>query len=291
MNPRLRGYASVFGAAFFWGASGTLAKFLFQHQIPVMLVVQSRVLIAASFLTVALLFIDRKLLRISLSDLKDFALLGIIGVALCNYAFYMAVNLTNVGLAILMEFTAPAMVAIYVLVRKQERVSKVKTISILLSLAGSAIMLGAFNPSMHITAIGIFFGILSAVCFAFFNIYYKIANKHYSVWTAVTWTLITAGSFWLVLDGLGGVNPGHLATSDILILIGFSFSSIVLPYFFYFTGLKYLAPSTAIIVATLEPVVAILTSYAFLGEAFGLSQIAGGIFIISAVILLEAFRE
>ncbi len=256
-----------------------------------MLVVQSRVVIAALFLTVALLFIDSRLLRISLSDFKDFALLGVIGVALCNYSFYMAVNLTNVGLAILMEFTAPAMVAIYVLATGQERVSRVKTISVVLSLAGSAIMLGAFNPSMHITAIGIFFGILSAVCFAFFNIYYKVASKHYSVWTAITWTLTSAAIFWLLLDAVGAVNAGHMAVADIPILIGFSFSSIVIPYFFYFTGLKYLPPSTAIIVATLEPVVAIVTSFAFLGEALGLSQIAGGIFIVSAVILLEAFKE
>ncbi len=291
VSSRFKGYASIFGAAFFWGASATAAKYLFQDKVPVLLIVQSRVAIAAVLMTALLLFIDKRLLTVRVSDLKDFALLGILGVAGSNYTFYMAVNLTTVGIAILMQYTAPAMVAIYVLLSKQEHISRVKLFSILLSLAGSAIMLGAFNPHLHITMIGIFFGILSAACFAFFNIYYKIASNRYSVWTAVTWTLISAGAFWIILDVIAGINPGHIRTSEISVLIAFSVSSIVIPYFFYFTGLKYLVPSTAIIVATLEPVVAIVTSFIFLGESLALSQIAGGIFIVSAVILLEAFRE
>lgn len=291
VSPRLKGYLSIFGAAFFWGASGTAAKYLFQSDMPVMLVVQSRVVIAAVLLTIFLLFTDKRLLVVSLSDIRDFALLGILGVAGSNYTFYMAINLTNVGIAILTQYTAPAMVAIYMLLSKQEHISRIKTLSILLSLGGSSIMLGAFNPHLHITALGIFFGIMSAVCFAFFNVYYRVANKQYSLWTALTWTLISAGAFWLVLDGLAGVHTGSLEISRVWILILFSVSSIVIPYYLYFHGLKYLVPSTAIIVATLEPVIAIFTSFIFLGETLGLSQIVGGIFIVSAVILLEAFRE
>lgn len=290
-SPRVRGYASVFAAAFFWGASGTAAKYLFQNDLSVMVVVQSRVIFAALLLTLLLLFIDKRLFAAKISDLRDFALLGIIGVAGSNYTFYMAINLTNVGIAILTQYTAPAMVAVYMLLSRREHISKIKTLSILLSLGGSSVMLGAFNPHLHITAAGILFGILSAVCFAFFNIYNKIASGRYSVWTAVTWTLISAGVFWLILDALAVTSPGHVKVSDIPALIGFSVSSIVIPYYFYFTGLKYLVPSTAIIVATLEPVVAIVTSFLFLQEGLALSQIAGGIFIISAVILLEAFRE
>ncbi len=80
-----------------------------------MLVVQSRVVIAAIFMTVMVLVTDRKHLSISIRDLKDFALLGIFGVAGSNYTYYMAIQVTSVGIAILMQYTAPAMVAIYVL--------------------------------------------------------------------------------------------------------------------------------------------------------------------------------
>lgn len=256
-----------------------------------MLVVQSRVIIAALFLTMLFAIIDRKLLAISPGDLKDFVLLGVIGVAGSNYAYYMAIQVTNVGIAILMQYTAPAFVAIYMLLSRQERISKIKALAVVLSLGGSAVMLGAFNPEIHITAVGIFLGVASAVCFAFFNIYTKIASKQYSIWTAVTWTLICAGVFWLALDLVVGTETAHISPSSLAVLTAFSFSSIVIPYYFYFTGLKHLVPSTAIIVSTLEPVVAIVTSFIFLGETLRVSQIAGGIFVVSAVILLEVFRE
>ena len=256
-----------------------------------MLVVQSRVIIAALFLTVLFAIVDRRLLAVSPSDLKDFALLGIIGVAGSNYAYYMAIQVTNVGIAILMQYTAPALVAIYMLMSRQEKISKIKTLAVVLSLGGSAIMLGALNPKIHITAVGIFLGVVSAVCFAFFNIYTKIASKRYSIWTAVTWTLICAGIFWLVLDVLVGTEAAHISPLNLAVLTAFSFSSIIIPYYFYFIGLKYLVPSTAIVVSTLEPVVAIVTSFIFLGETMSVSQIAGGIFVVSAVILLEVFRE
>lgn len=294
MSPRFRGYLSIFAAAFFWGASSTGAKFLFEHHVPPMLVVQSRVIIAALFMTALLLITHKTSLRISLSDIRDFALLGVLGVAGSNYTYYMAIQVTSVGIAILMQYTAPAMVAIYVTLAGQERISRTKALAIALSLGGSAVMLGAFNPGMHITALGIFLGISSAACFAFFNIYQKVASKHYSIWTAVTWTLVCAGSFWLLLDAIIGpatFKIGPVGLREVWMLTIFSFSSIVIPYFFYFTGLKHLAPSTAIIVATLEPVVAIVSAFIVLGESLSSTQIAGGLLIVSAVILLEARRE
>ena len=291
MKSRLRGYASIFAAAFFWGSSGTAAKYLFQHNISPMLVVQSRVIIAALFLAAILLVVKRKLLVISLADLKDFALLGVIGVAGSNYAYYMAIQVTSVGIAILMQYTAPVMVALYLLLTRQERISRVKSLAIVLSLGGSTVMLGAFNPAVHITAAGIFLGIVSAVCFAFFNVYNRVATKQYSIWTAVTWTLICAGIFWVIIDILFGIETVHTGSLEVATLTGFSFTSVIFPYYFYFTGLRHLTPSTAVIVSTLEPVVAILTSFLFLGETLGMSQIAGGIFIVSAVILLEVYRE
>jgi drug/metabolite transporter (DMT)-like permease len=291
LNSRLRGYLSIFAAAFFWGSSGTAAKYLFQHNISPMLVVQSRVIIAAVLLTALLLAVNRRLLVISPGDLKDFALLGVIGVAGSNYAYYMAIQVTSVGIAILMQYTAPVMVALYMLISRQEKISRVKSLAIALSLGGSTVMLGAFNPEVHITAAGIFLGIVSAVCFAFFNIYNKVASKHYSIWTAVTWTLICAGTFWILIDLLFGIETVPVGSFELATLTAFSLTSIIFPYYFYFTGLKRLAPSTAVIVSTLEPVVAILTSFLFLGETLGMSQIAGGIFIVSAVILLEVYRE
>ncbi len=288
---RLRGYLSIFAAALFWGSSGTAAKFLFEHDISPLLVVESRVIIAAVILTVFFLLTNPQSLKIKIEDLRDFVLLGIIGVAGSNYTYYMAIQVTSVGIAILMQYTAPVLVALFMVMTKQEKISKVKILAIALSLAGCAVMLGAFNPDVHITTFGIFLGALSAFCFAFFNVFNKVASKHYSVWTALTYTLISASVFWLTLDlfihtGIRVVNISEMATLAI-----FSFMSVLIPYFFYFTGLRLLLPSTAIIISTLEPVVAIITSFVVLRETLHFLQVTGGALVILAVTLLEVYKE
>ncbi len=256
-----------------------------------MLVVQSRVIIAAVFLVTVLALFNRRLLIVSPRHILDFALLGIIGVAGSNYTYYMAIQITNVGIAILMQYTAPTLVAIYMVLSRQERVSGVKSLAIVLSLSGSAVMLGAFSPNVHITMLGIFLGMLSALCFAFFNVYNRVASKEYSTWTALTWTLVCGAAFWIILDAVTGPVKGDIGIQEMWTLTIFSFSSIVIPYYFYFTGLRHLAASTAVIVSTLEPVVAILTSFIILGESMSLTQTLGGIFVVGAVILLEVFKE
>lgn len=288
---RLSGYLNIFMAAMLWGSSATAAKFFFQHDISPLLVVESRVIIAAIVLTIFLLITRPQMLKVKLSDLKDFALLGVIGVAGSNYTYYAAIKETSVAIAILMQYTAPVLVALYMVATKQETVSRIKASAIVLSFAGCTIMLGVFNNDVRITALGIFLGTLSSFCFAFFNIYAKIANKQYSAWTVLTYTVICASVFWVVLDGFVTTGISVSGINVLLTLVVFSFTSALLPYIFYFKGLKRLRPSTAIVVSTLEPVVAIGTAFVFLGETLQWSQIAGGVFVIGAVILLEVYKE
>jgi len=288
---RLGGYLNIFMAAFLWGSSATAARFFFEHNIPPLLVVESRVMIAAAILTSLLLITRRHLLRVKAIDLKDFALLGIIGVAGSNYTYYAAIKETSVAIAILMQYTAPILVALYTVVTKQERISAVKATAIFLSLAGCAIMLGVFGSNARITVFGIFLGTMSAFCFAFFNIFAKIANKRYSVWTVLTYTVISASVFWIFMDVFIDVGIKHQSATVVGNLFLFSIFSILLPYVFYFRGLSILRPSTAIVVSTLEPVVAIVTAFIFLGETLQLVRIGGGIFVIAAVIMLEVHKE
>jgi drug/metabolite transporter (DMT)-like permease len=274
-----------------WGSSATAAKFFFKHNIPPLLVVESRVIIAAIVLVIFLLITHPQTLKVKPADLKDFALLGIIGVAGSNYTYYAAIKETNVAIAILMQYTAPVLVALYMVATKQEKISGIKMTAIILSLTGCTIMLGVFDHDVRITALGIVLGSLSSFCFAFFNVFAKVANKHYSVWTALTYTVISASVFWFAFDCVVNTGIKFPGGGELVTLSIFSFTSILLPYVFYFRGLRTLRPSTAIVVSTLEPVVAIVTAFVFLGETLQLAQIAGGVFVVGAVVLLEAYKE
>jgi drug/metabolite transporter (DMT)-like permease len=63
--------------------------------------------------------------------------------------------------------------------------------------------------------------------------------------------------------------------------------SILLPYSLYYYGLHHIQSSKAIIVSTLEPVVAIVSEWLFLGGTMGPIQVLGAIFVLVAIVLLQ----
>jgi len=65
----------------------------------------------------------------------------------------------------------------------------------------------------------------------------------------------------------------------------------LIPFGLYLYGINLIRSTRASITATLEPITAALVSYLFLGETLEKLQMAGGLFVIGAVILLQIRQE
>ena len=61
----------------------------------------------------------------------------------------------------------------------------------------------------------------------------------------------------------------------------------ILPFGFYFKGIRHIRSTHAAITATLEPVTAGLIAFVFLGEILSPVQILGGIIVLTAIIYLQ----
>ena len=70
-------------------------------------------------------------------------------------------------------------------------------------------------------------------------------------------------------------------------ILGISLISCVLPNVLYMNGLQKLEAGHAVILATVEPVVAAIVSFLFLGEAFSLQKLLGIVLILAAVPVLS----
>ena len=55
----------------------------------------------------------------------------------------------------------------------------------------------------------------------------------------------------------------------------------------FFAGLRLAGPTTASILATVEPLVTVLLAFLVFGETLGPVQIAGGVLVLSAVLVLR----
>lgn len=285
---RLKGYLLIACAASFWGISATVAKILFNRSIDPLIVVQTRVSIAFVVLIVYFGATRRELLRVSLRDIPMFFFVGICGLAGSNYFYYAAIKESNVATSILVQYTAPVMVALYATIVQREAMTKFKAAALLFSMAGIFLAVGGYDPNLlHGSLKGIANAFVAAISFSIFNIAGKPLTMKYSVWTTLIYVLGAATVFWLFVNSPFAVIEAHYSLNNWLVFGLVSLISILLPYILYFSGLKFIEPTRAIITSTLEPVVAIVSAFFVLGGTMEFIQIIGVILVLTAIGLLQ----
>jgi drug/metabolite transporter (DMT)-like permease len=276
-----------------WGGSAALAKYLFLTRYDPLIITQTRS--SLSFLLLAGYFsiVDRSIFRIRLSDLYKFALIGIVGIAVTNFTYYFTVKESSVATAILVQNAAPVLVMIYaVMFSKEEEFNGIKVISLSLALFGCFLAVsGGSWSDIKLSGWSAVTAPVSMLTYSFMLIASKRLLRSYGVWTMLVTALGFATVFWMF------VNPPWIVLSkgygliDWGIFLGFAVASILLPYIFFASGLQLLEATTAGIITTFEPVVAITIAWVALGETISAVQIGGGIAVIGSMLLLQLRRD
>jgi len=288
----LRGYVMIMGAATFWGSSATLAKHLINQHLDTLTLVQTRVAFSAAILVVVLSLAAPQYLRLRLSDLWRFAVVGVVGLAGANFTYYFTIKESTVATGITIQYTAPLFVMVYEIVRKEEQFSIIKLLAALMSLTGCFLAVTGFDLStMRITPRGLLSGFGSIIAFSFLTIAMRHLLARYAVWTVTTYTIVFASFFWMLID-----PPWRMAarvpSSEIWVaLLALAIGSVLLPNLLFTGGLRYVVPSRAIITSTFEPVVAIASAALFIGECVAPLQVAGACLVILAIIVLQRSKE
>jgi len=106
------GYLFVIAAALLWAISGTASKFLFAGGITPIELVQLRAVGSAILLALILGVRNPSLLKIAPKNIGYFALLGAL-LAVTQFTYLFAISKTLVAVAILLQYQAPVVVALY----------------------------------------------------------------------------------------------------------------------------------------------------------------------------------
>ena len=292
------GYLYIASAAFCWGVSASLGRAAFTGRLPgfealrpidPLILSQSRT--TFSFLLLLPLLGSLRgwrRLRLSIPDVRDGCLIGVLGVAASNYFYYLAIQRTNVATAIIVQYTAPIWVLIYAVARRQQAPTSRRVGAVALALAGIALVIGVFGTSLlRLDTIGILAGLLAAFSFAFYNIGgHNILTRH-DRWTVLLYITGSASLFWLVINPPWKIAGAHYSSAQWLFLLFFSLLSVLLAFSFYFAGLQHLEPTRAIVVSCLEPVFSIVIAAFALGEIMHPLQMAGILFVLAAIVVVQ----
>ncbi len=284
----LRGYIAISLAAVCWGVAASVAKIFFNNAYEPLILVQMRVTLSFAVLFLFFLSVNRSLLTFRLKDVPHFFIVGILGVAGSNYFYYAAIKESNVSTSILVQYTAPIMVMVYTVMFQREKVTAAKISALILSVTGIVLAIGAFDPDvLQGTRTGIIFALLAAVSFSIFNISGKKLTEKYSIWTGLIYLLGAATLFWGFVNTPMEIIRADYSAEDWGVFGVIALISILIPYSLYYYGLHHIQSSKAIIISTLEPVVAIVSEWLLLDGRMGPVQIVGAVFVIAAILILQ----
>jgi drug/metabolite transporter, DME family len=298
----LRGYLFIASAAFLWGVSAALGRAVLTgrlalgaealHPVDVLILSQTR----TSFSLMVLLPIlvgSRGWRRIQLParDLINCLILGMFGVAASNYFYYVAIQRTSVAIAIIVQYTAPVWVLLYVVARRQQKASLQKITAAGVAIAGIALTIGIVGAKsdapLHLDSWGLFAALLASFSFAFYNVGgHRILARH-DRWRVLVWTLTSASVFWLIVNPPWKIVAAHYAPAQWAFLFVFSMISVLGAFSLYFLGLQHLEPTRAIIASCLEPVFSILLAAVFLGEVVRPIQSVGIALVLAAIVIVQ----
>ena len=297
-NP-VKGYFYIGSAAFLWGVSATLGRAAFTgHLLPggaslrnidPLILSQSRATLSlAVLLCVLLIRRGASSLLVPGRDLVRFFVLGVLGVAVSNYFYYVAIQRTNVATAIILQYTAPVWVLIYTAVREAQRPSLRRSSAVALAVVGCGLAVGLVGSGgFRMDKIGVIAALLAAFSFAFYNVGGHKVLARYDRWKVLLWVLVGTSTFWIFVNPPWKIIAAHYDRQQWGFMLLFSLLSVLGPFSCYFAGLQHLEPTRAIVVSCLEPVFSIVIAALALGELVRPVQTAGIVLVLLAIVLIQ----
>ena len=300
-NP-LAGYLMVLVAATLFGVNGSVAKVALSSGISSLRLTEARCAGACVGLMLIGLVRSPSTLRIRRHEVLRLAVFGVCGVALVQLFYFLAIHRLAIGIALLIQYLGPLLVAIYARTFGHERVRRRIWAALALSLTGLALMVELWK-GVALDGLGVVFALIAAVIFAAYLLLAEYEVGRRDSISLMAWGFFFATVFWTVAQPwwsfpAGRVAEtvslqGHLAGWHLpvwaLVLWVVVLGSIV-PFSLIVAALRHVSATRVGIAAMLEPVVATVVAWAWLRETLAPVQLAGAGVVLVAILLAQTAR-
>ena len=273
-----------------WGVSGTSVQFVGNFRNMNLEWLLTMRLITAGLLTVLYGWIRQGSAIFNVfrnwRDTLGLVIFGVFGMALCQYTYFRSIVIAGAGIATVLQYLAPSMIIIYLLVRYGKRPSTGEIISVILALAGTICLMGNNGFSFEsFRSDVLFWGLLSAVGVAVYSVS--------PVRLLATYGTIPIVGFGMLLGGLVAAvlfqQPHSYATWDVWTVVGcfnVVFLGTIVSFNAYLEGVKRIGAVSGSILSSIEPISAAFFGWALLGNQFNWVGILGMAMIIATVIII-----
>ncbi len=298
----LLGYAMVFAATGLWGINGTVAKAILSTGISSLRLSEVRSTGAALVLVTALALTRPERLRIRRDELLFLAAFGIFGLALVQWLYFFAIHRLEIGIALLIQYTAPVLIALWARFVGGEHVRRRIWVALVLSLGGLSLVVDLWG-GFSLDTLGVVASLGAAITFALYILLAEHAIGRRDPVSLVCLGLVFATVFWAVVQPWWSFPAGHV--DDRVLLDGALVSTTlpvwllmltvivigtILPFALLVGSLRHISATRVGVTAMFEPVAGALVAYAWLGESLSAAQVAGGAIVLSGILLAQTAR-
>lgn len=285
---------AVASAASF-GLSGSLARGLMDAGWSAAAAVAVRLLLGAAVLVPVALVALRGRWSVLRRSLPVVMAYGLIAVAGCQLAYFNAVARMHVGVALLIEYTAPVAVVGWMWLRHRQRPGRLTAVGALVSAAGLALVLD-LSSGVQANLAGILWALAAMAGAA---VYFVLSSHEHdglpgSVLAAAG---LLVGALAMLLAGLVGVVPMTASTVPVqfatgtapwwLPVLGLGIVSAAVAYVTGIGAARRLGSRLASFVALLEVVAAMVIAWLLLAELPRGVQVLGGVMVLLGIVVVK----
>jgi drug/metabolite transporter (DMT)-like permease len=301
-HPRL-GYTLVLIAATLWAFNGVVSKVIIESgHVPAQRLTEVRT--AGSFLLLfAILALTRPdSLRVRREELPVLLTFGVLGLAFVQWFYFEAISRLDIGVALLIQYVAPVLVALWARFAYHEPVRRRIWASLALSIVGIALLVQLWQ-GLTLDGLGVAAALGSAVTFAVYVLSAERAVTRRDPVSLVCYGFLLASLFWAVVQPLW-TFPAERVDDTVsllgrledlsapvwLLMAWMVVLGTMVPFALLAASLRHIPASRAAITAMFEPVAATVFAYLWLGESLTTLQFAGALVVLAAIVLAQTAR-
>ena len=282
-----KGYIYSITAAILFGTAGIFVKLAQRTGMDSISLLTVQYMLAVILMFSFAIIKDRKSLIIDRKSLLHLAILGVVGNTFMTVFYYLAFEYLPVAMVTMLLYTYPVLVLLFTCFFEKKNINLKKVMAIFIAFFGCLCALNIIGGNFNYSKQGIIFGLLSAVFYAFMNIYSE--KKLYSVNSLAInaySTLFSLIILCLYKFPTFAFNDGIRSESFVYIIMLAIFCEI-LPLTFLYAAIKYIGALKVSIISNLEIPTAMLVAFIFLNEKITFIQFCGSVLIIYAVYLIR----
>jgi drug/metabolite transporter (DMT)-like permease len=295
------GYAMVAVAATLFAVNGTVSKVILGSGISSGQLTAVRCAGALIGLTLIAITTRPGSLRVRAGDFPLLIALGI-GLAVVQWAYFFAIHRLDIGIALLIQYIAPILVALWARFVFREPVRRRIWAALALSLAGLTLVVEIWHRG-QLSGPGVAACVLAAISYAAYVLIAERGVRRRDPVSLSAWGFLFATIFWSLLAPwwtfpgrrfedhvslLGNLASTHVSLW--LLMLWMVVLGGIVPFGLIVGALRHISATRAGITAMLEPVVAIVVAWAWLGESLRPVQLSGAALTLVGIGLVQTAR-